>query len=125
MRQAGRYMKEDRAIRDHVPFLEICKNKDLVTEITVVAQEKLKADTAIIFSDILLPVECFGLGLEYLKGDGPSIKRVICSAKDVDGLPEIKPKESLGFVFQAIRQTRNALDPAIPLIGFAGAPFTL
>ena len=125
MRQAGRYMKEYRKIRDSVPFLEICKNKDLVTEITVVAQEKLKADAAIIFSDILLLVESFGLGLEYLKGDGPSIKRPIASAKEVDSLPEIHAEVSLGFVYQAIRQTRNALDSSVPLIGFAGAPFTL
>ena len=125
MRQAGRYMKDYRKIRDHVPFLEICKDKDIVTEITVVAQEKLTADAAIIFSDILLLVDCYGLGLKYLKGDGPSIQRVIRSSKDVDRLPEIKPKESLQFVFQAIQQTRHALDPSIPLIGFAGAPFTL
>ncbi len=125
MRQAGRYMKEYRRIRDARSFLDICKDKDLVTEITVTAQEKIKADAAIIFSDILLLVECFGLGLEYLKGDGPSIKRPVRSVKDVENLPEVNPEASLSFVFQAIGQTRAALGPGIPLIGFASAPFTL
>jgi len=125
MRQAGRYMKEYRALREKTPFLELCKNKDLVTEVTVSAQEKIKADAAIIFSDILLIVEPFGLGLDYLKGDGPSIQRTVRTAKDVEQIPEIEPKASLSFVFQGIRQTRAALKPDIPLTGFAGAPFTL
>ena len=125
MRQAGRYMKDYRLIRDRVSFLEICRNKDLAAEITVKAQEKIGADAAIIFSDILLIVEAFGLGLEFTKGDGPSIQRTIRNAKDVEAVPEINPAESLGYVFQAIRQARKTLRPDIPLIGFAGAPFTL
>lgn len=124
MRQAGRYMEEYRLLRDKKPFLEICRDKDLVTQITVTAQEKIGADAAIIFSDILLLAESFGLGLEFLKGDGPSIQRAVRTARDVENLPEIAPKESLSFVFQAIRQTRAALKPQIPLLGFAGAPFT-
>src|SRR3989338_6626738 len=125
MRQAGRYMKDYRLLRDRYSFLELCKNKDLVTEITVTAQEKIKADAAIIFSDILLVVEAFGLGLEYTKGDGPLIKRPIQSARDVEALPDISMSERLAVVLQALRQTRAALRPNIPLIGFAGAPFTL
>lgn len=125
MRQAGRYMKDYRLIRERTPFLDICKNKDLVTEITVTAQEKIKADAAIIFSDILLIVEAFGLGLEYTKGDGPAIKRPIQTAQDVETLPAVDSSQQLGYVLQAIRQTRSALKPDIPLIGFAGAPFTL
>jgi len=125
MRQAGRYMKEYRALRKKTPFLGLCKNKDLVTDVTVLAQETIKADAAIIFSDILLIIEPFGLGLDYLKGDGPSIQRPVRTAKDVVRIPEVEPKESLSFVFQAIRQTRAALKLDIPLIGFAGAPFTL
>lgn len=124
MRQAGRYMKEYRDLRARTPFLDICKNKDRVTEITVNAQEKIGADAAIIFSDILLIVEPFGLGLQYLKGDGPSVGRVQ-SARDIEVLPDIDPKASLSFVMDAIGQTRRALRPDIPLIGFAGAPFTL
>jgi len=124
MRQAGRYMKEYRAIRDRVPFLALCKNPDLVTEVTVNAQEKIGADAAIIFSDILLIVEPLGLKLNYLKGDGPSISAVK-TAGDVEALSEADPKKSLSFVYRAIRQTRGALKAGIPLIGFAGAPFTL
>src|SRR3990167_3278689 len=93
MRQAGRYMKDYRLIRDRVSFLEICRNKDLAAEITVKAQEKIGTDAAIIFSDILLIVEAFGLGLEFTKGDGPSIQRTIQSAQDVDALPIISLPE--------------------------------
>ena len=126
MRQAGRYMKEYRQIREKTPFLELCKDKDLVTEITVHAQETIHADAAIIFSDILLLAESFGLGLEYPKSDarlsgrqGPTIKKVIRSEKDVRDLPRIDPKDSLSYVLQAIRQTRRSLKPGIPLLGFA------
>ncbi len=118
-------MKDYRLLRDRFSFLELCKDKDLVTQITVTAQEKIGADAAIIFSDILLIVEAFGLGLEFAKGDGPSIRRVLRTAKDVEGLPEIHPDESLHYVFEALRQTRKALKPGVPLIGFAGAPFTV
>ncbi len=125
MRQAGRYMKEYRDLREKVPFVELCKNKDLAAEITVAAQEKIKADAAIIFSDILLIVEPFGLGLEYSKNDGPVIGDAIREEKKILRLPEIEPEESLGFVFDAIREARARLKPNIPLIGFSGAPFTL
>lgn len=125
MRQAGRYMKEYRDLRKRTPFLELCKNKDLATEITVTAQEKIGADAAIIFSDILLLVESFGLDLEYSKHDGPVIGQAIRHAKQVDALAEINPRESLPFVFEAIQETRKSLKPDIPLIGFSGAPFTL
>ncbi|MBI4353112.1 MAG: uroporphyrinogen decarboxylase [Candidatus Omnitrophica bacterium] len=125
MRQAGRYMKEYRALRDKTPFIELCRNKDLVTEITVKAQEKIKADAAIIFSDILLVVEALGLGVEYGRGEGPLIRKVIRAPKDVERLREVDPKESLSYVLDAVRQTRASLSPRVPLIGFAGAPFTL
>ena len=125
MRQAGRYMKDYRAIREKTPFLEICKNKDLVTEITVTAQAKIKADAAILFADILLIVEPFGFSLEYLKGDGPTLKNAIRTASDAERLPEANVSGALAYVFDAVRQTRSALPKNIPLIGFAGAPFTL
>lgn len=125
MRQAGRYMKEYRAIRSRQSFLELCKNKDLCAEITVHAQEKIGADAAIIFSDLLVIVEPFGLGLEYVRGDGPQISGEIASAGDVASLPEVEPEESLRYVADAIRLTRRCLKPEIPLIGFAGCPFTL
>ncbi len=125
MRQVGRYLKEYRDIRNTVPFLELCKRQDLVAELTVMAVEKIKADAAILFSDILLVVEPMGLGLEYRAEDGPVISGRVASSAEIDRLAEIAPDESLSFVFDAVRLTRSALHPAIPLIGFSGAPFTL
>ncbi|OGR83162.1 MAG: uroporphyrinogen decarboxylase [Elusimicrobia bacterium RIFCSPHIGHO2_01_FULL_64_10] len=125
MRQAGRYMKDYRDLRSRVGFLELCKNPDLACEVTVTAQEKLGVDAAIIFSDILLILEPMGVGLEYAKGDGPCIHRPVRTAADIDRLQPVRPKESLGFVLEAIKKTRSALKPGVPLIGFAGAPFTV
>lgn len=125
MRQAGRYMKEYRQVRDRVPFLELCRNKELACEVTVTACEKIKADAAIIFSDILLILEPLGLGLEYSTGDGPLISGDIQSGADVDRLREIEPESSLAYVLDAIRLTRSVLKAETPLIGFSGAPFTL
>jgi len=125
MRQAGRYMKEYRQIRSKVSFAELCRNKELAAEVTITACKKIKADAAIIFSDILLIVEPLGLKLEYLKGDGPVISGGANTSKDIDRLQEIEPAESLSYVFDAVRLTRSCMDPKIPLIGFSGAPFTL
>ncbi|MSR76629.1 MAG: uroporphyrinogen decarboxylase [Candidatus Omnitrophica bacterium] len=125
MRQAGRYMKEYNAIRSKVPFLELCKRSDLAAEVTIQAVEKIKADAAIIFSDILVALEPMGLGLEYLSGDGPMISGEIHNISDVQKLHEMNPGESLSFVYDAIRLTRANLKKNIPLIGFCGAPFTL
>ncbi len=125
LRQAGRYMKEYRDVRSRVSFLELCKNSDLACEVAVTAQEKLGVDAAILFSDILLILEPMGVGLEYVKGDGPVIHRPIRTKEDIDSILEEDPKESLAFVMEAVKKTRSALKPNIPLIGFAGAPFTL
>jgi len=125
MRQAGRYMQEYREVRARVPFIELCKNATLAAEATVTAQQRIGADAAIIFSDILLIVEPMGLGLSYRSGDGPSISRVVRGPEDVDRLQPVDPDESLSFVFDAIRTTRAELAPDIPLLGFSGAPFTL
>ncbi len=125
MRQAGRYMKEYRDLRARVPFLELCKNPDLVTELTITAARRIGADAAIIFADLLLIVEPLGFGLEYDKGEGPVISPVLRESSDVDRMPEVEPRESLGYLFDAIRRTRAELDPQTPLIGFAAAPFTL
>lgn len=125
MRQAGRYMKDYRDLRSRVGFLELCKNPDLACEVTVTAQEKLGADAAILFSDILLILEPMGVGLEYSKGDGPGIFRPVRTAEDIDRLQEVRPQESLAFVYEAVKKIRTALNSKIPLIGFAGAPFTL
>ena len=125
MRQAGRYMKEYREVRSRVPFLELCKNPDLVSEVTVTAAERLGVDAAIIFADLLLIVEPLGYRLEYDTGEGPVITPGLRKPADVDRLREVEPEESLGYVYDAIRQTRADLSPQTPLIGFAGCPFTL
>ena len=125
MRQAGRYLPEYREIRAKVSFLELCHRPDLAAEVTVTAAERLGVDAAIIFADILLVVEPMGVGLEFTKGDGPVIHRPVRTSADVDRLRSVDAQESLSFVFEAVRLARAALAPAIPLIGFAGAPFTL
>jgi len=124
MRQAGRYMSDYREVRAKYSFLELCKNAELVAEVTVTAAERIKADAAIIFADILLIVEPLGLNLEYSKGDGPVISPTVRESADVDRLKEVDP-DALSYVYDAVRVTRRALDPKIPLIGFCGAPFTL
>jgi uroporphyrinogen decarboxylase len=124
MRQAGRYMKEYRELRERVPFLELCKRPELVSEVTVTAAERIGADAAILFADILLVVEPMGLNLEYSRGEGPVISPPIRLAADVDQLRELDPA-ALEYVYQGVRQTRADLRPQTPLIGFAGAPFTV
>src|SRR5882672_1402507 len=125
MRQAGRYMREYRQVRAQRSFLDICRDPDLVTQVTVYAVERLGVDAAIIFADLLLPVLGTGLGLAYNKGEGPSIDPPLRTPEDVDRLREPDLEESVGFVFEAIRRTRRALPPHVPLLGFAGAPFTM
>ena len=125
MRQAGRYMQEYRDVRARVGFLELCKTPALAAEVTVTAAERLGVDAAIIFADILLPLEAMGLQLEFTKGDGPLIHNPVRSAADVNRMVEIEDVSALDFVFEAICQTRRALPEDLPLIGFAGAPFTL
>ena len=122
MRQAGRYMPEYRAVREKLGFLELCKSPDTAAEVTVTAAERLGVDAAIIFADILLVLEPMGVGLEFTRGDGPAIARPVRTAADVDRLREVDVAE-LGFVFEAVRRARGAL--RVPLIGFAGAPFTV
>jgi len=125
MRQAGRYMQEYRDVRARMSFLELCKNPSLAAEVTVTAAERLGVDAAIIFADILLITEPMGLQLEFSKGDGPVIHNPVRSATDVNRLREVDDVAGLSFVFDAIRETRRALRRDLPLIGFAGAPFTL
>ena len=125
MRQAGRYMREYREVRARTSFLDLCKTPSLAAEVTVTAAERLGVDAAIIFADILLIIEPMGLELEFNKGEGPVIHNPVRSAVDVNRLLEIEDVGALGFVFEAIRETRKALRSDLPLIGFAGAPFTL
>jgi uroporphyrinogen decarboxylase len=125
MRQAGRYMREYREVRARTTFLELCKNPSLAAEVTVTAVERLGVDAAIIFADILLILEPMGIDLEFARGEGPVIHNPVRNASDVDRLLEVEDVSALEFVNEAIRQTRQALKPDIPLIGFCGAPFTL
>jgi len=124
MRQAGRYQREYRTVKQTVPFLELCKTPEIAAEISLMTVERLGVDAAIIFSDILLPVEPMGMNLQFVKGKGPVIDNPLCSRRDVDRLAQPDVGE-LSFVFDALRITRRALRPDIALIGFAGAPFTL
>jgi uroporphyrinogen decarboxylase len=124
MRQAGRYMPEYRAVRERFGFLELCKSPDAAAEVTVTAALRLGVDAAIIFADILLVLEPMGVGLEFSRGDGPVIHRPVQSGADVDRLLPVDPA-ALAYVTEAIRRARAALPAHLPLIGFAGAPFTL
>jgi uroporphyrinogen decarboxylase len=125
MRQAGRYMAEYRAIRRRIPFLQLCKNPDLCTEIMLTAVKRLKVDAAILFSDLLLILEPMGIGLQFTASEGPLLDNPIRTPADTDRLLELENIEALGFVMEAVRKTRAALPESLPLIGFAGAPFTL
>jgi uroporphyrinogen decarboxylase len=125
MRQAGRYMPEYRAVRAKTDFLQLCKTPSLAAEVTVTAAERLGVDAAIIFADILLILEPMGVELEFAHGEGPVIHNPVRTAADVDRLRQLEDVDALDFVNEAIRQTRRALKPDIPLIGFSGAPFTL
>lgn len=125
MRQAGRYMPEYRELRSKVPFLDLCKRPELATEVTVTAAELLGVDAAILFADILLILEPLGFELEFAKGEGPVIHNPIKTRADVDRLRPLHNIDPLAFVPAAVRMIRAALPPAVALIGFAGAPFTL
>jgi uroporphyrinogen decarboxylase len=125
MRQAGRYMKAYRDLKEKYSFLEMCKTPELATEVTMQPVNALDIDAAIIFADILLPLEPMGTGLEFVVGDGPSIPRPVRDAKAVENLRPVNAEEQLGFVGDAIRMVRSEISGKVPLIGFAGAPFTL
>jgi uroporphyrinogen decarboxylase len=125
MRQAGRYMPEYRRIREQHSFLELCRNPQLCSEIMCTAVEQLNVDAAIVFSDLLPILEPMGMELEFAHGEGPLIHNPVRDSSDVDRVVELESAESLHFVMEAMRQTRADLPAHIPLIGFAGAPFTL
>ena len=124
MRQAGRYMPEYRAVRERHDFLEMCRRPELAAEVTVTAVERLKVDAAIIFADILLPLIPMDVGLHFEKGDGPIIDRPVRSAAELERIPAVDVA-ALGFVGESIKLVSSALGGRTPLIGFAGAPFTL
>lgn len=125
MRQAGRYMSEYREVREKMTFLELCKDSALCAEVMVTAVEKLGVDAAIIFSDLLPILEPMGMDLEFAKGDGPVIHNPIRTNADIDRVTELDSMDSLQFVMDTVTLTRRAISEEIPIIGFAGAPFTL
>ena len=124
MRQAGRYMAEYRAVRKSHSILEICKTPDLAAEVTITAAEKLDVDAAIIFADLLLPLEVMGLPFRFTAGEGPVIESPLRSQEAVEALRTDRSAE-LGYVSESIRRVVKHFGDKLPVIGFCGAPFTL
>lgn len=125
MRQAGRYLEEYRAIRAKHSFIEMCKTPELVVEVTLQPIRRFELDAAIIFADILLPLENMGVPFEFAKGEGPVIHKPVRTHEDVKALRAIFPDDELPYLMEAIRLTKKELNGKVPLIGFSGAPFTL
>jgi len=125
MRQAGRYMAEYRALRQRYSLLTLCKTPELATEVTLQPLQRLSLDAAIIFTDLLIPLEPMGAKLTFAPNEGPVIENPIRSASDVKALRPVDPGTDLPFTLEAIRLVCRELDGQVPLIGFSGAPFTL
>ncbi len=125
MRQAGRYMSEYREVRAKTSFLDLCKNPALCAEVMLTAVKRLGVDAAIIFADLLPILEPMGLQLEFTPGGGPVIRNPLREARDVERFLELESVEPLNFVMETVKLTRAGLPDNIPVIGFAGAPFTL
>src|SRR2546421_4234340 len=125
MRQAGRFLPEYRALRAKHDLLELCHEPELAAQVTLLPVARLNVDAAIIFADIVLPFEPLGLGLSFTAGEGPHIAHPIRDAARVAALPRADPERELSYVLAAVRLAAQALPPGVPLIGFAGAPFTL
>ena len=124
MRQAGRYLKPYREIRAKHGILEICQKPELAAAVTLQPIEILDVDAAIIFADLLLPVQPMGLKLEFISGEGPSIENPIRVSEDIDSL-STERTDDLGYVGEAIQLVTRALAGKVPVVGFVGAPFTL
>lgn len=126
MRQAGRYLPEYNQTRARAgDFLSLCKNPDLATEVTLQPLARFPLDAAILFSDILTIPDAMGLGLYFAQGEGPKFERPLREEWEIRALTAPDPYEHLGYVIDAVRQIRHALDNSVPLIGFSGSPFTL
>jgi uroporphyrinogen decarboxylase len=125
MRQAGRYMSEYREVRKKHSLLEICRTPELAVEVTLQPVDRFDVDAAILFSDLLIPLVPMGISLDYVEGSGPRIDNPVTGPGDVERLRTFEPREDLAYVLEAIRMLRRELDGRVPLIGFAGAPFTL
>ena len=118
-------MPEYRSLRERYSLLEICRTPDLATEVTLQPVRRIDVDAAILFSDLLLPLEPMGIPFDFIRGEGPSIESPLRSDADLARTRRFEPREQLAYVLDAIRQIKQALGGRVPLIGFAGAPFTL
>ncbi len=125
MRQAGRYMAEYRRLRDKYSLLEMFKTPEIAAVVTMQPINAFELDAAIIFADILLPLEGMGINLDFPEKEGPRISNPVRTEADVSAIRVFDAEESLGYVLQALRMVRTEIDGKVPLIGFAGAPFTL
>lgn len=125
MRQAGRYLPEYRALRERHSLLEMLCRPELAVEVTLMPLRRFEVDAAIIFSDLLLPLEAMGLRLSFGPEEGPRVEPPVSRREDVERLRTPPAQEALGATLQALRWTREALGESLPLIGFAGGPFTL
>ena len=125
MRQAGRYLPEYQAVRSNIDFLTLCKNPKLAADVTLQPVDILGVDAAILFSDILIPVEAMGMRLEFSEKEGPVLNEPVRSKSAVEKLIIPDVEEDMPFVFDTIRILIKELEHKVPLIGFAGAPFTL
>ena len=124
MRQAGRYMPQYQAVRGEVDFLTLCKTPELATKVTLLPIDLINADAAILFSDILIPLEPMGIPVAFEDKVGP-VLGAVRDEKEIRALRAIEPEEDVPFVLEAIRMIRSELEGRVPLIGFSGAPFTL
>ncbi len=118
-------MSEYRALRERYSLLELCRTPELATEVTLQPVRRLEIDAAILFSDLLLPLEPMGIRFDFIRGEGPAIENPIQTEADIDGLRRFNPRDALAHVLEAIRQIQIELAGRLPLIGFGGAPFTL
>ena len=126
MRQAGRYLPEYRALREQAgDFMSLCRNPELACEVTMQPLRRYKLDAAILFSDILTIPDAMGLGLYFETGEGPKFERPVRTASDIRNLPTPDVADELAYVFDAVSTIRGELDGQVPLIGFAGSPWTV
>ena len=125
MRQAGRYLPEYRAIREKLSFVEMCMRSDVAAEVTLQPLRRFELDAAIIFADILLPLEPMGIGFHFTPEDGPVIDRPVRTAADLEGVHTIDAASDLAYVMESLKLVRKEIDGKQTLIGVSGAPFTL
>ncbi len=125
MRQAGRYMTEYRELRRRYSLLQLCRTPELAAVVTLQPVNRVDLDAAILFSDLLLPLAPMGIAFDFVKGEGPAIETPVRSSQDIDRVRTFDPREALAAPLEAIRLVRRELAGRLPLIGFAGAPFTL